>query len=186
MYNNQKPNKFAVEFFLLCDSDHYFIAHVDVYQGKEPHETYIDDRAKGLPTTIKAVMNAIFKRGLDTEPSGRRYLSCDNWHACPQLAVILNKFKIDLGGTCRPGRKGYSASLMTLKKNNARGSYKMAYDKHNRVLCSQWVDSKVVHAVTTLLCSSNGVVKRQKGSVTIELNCPQNIIEYQKSMYGWC
>ena len=74
MYNSNKPNKFAVEFFLLCDSEHYFIAHIDVYQGKESHEMYVDDRAKGLQTTMKALMNAVFKRGLDMDPSGQRYL----------------------------------------------------------------------------------------------------------------
>ena len=184
VYNASKPNKFAVEFFILCDANDYFIVHIDVYQGKQTTDLYIDDRARGLPTTQKAVMNAIFRSNLHYCPQGRRVLAADNRYACPELAVLLDKFGIDLCGTCRPKRKGFPYKDMALKKTDGRGKYIMMYDSTHRVLATQWVDSKVVYSITTRPNTKVSTVRRQRGSTQLEIDCPDNIQEYQRSMYG--
>jgi hypothetical protein len=40
---------------------------------------------------------------------------------------------------------------MTLEKKEGRGKYKFSVDEHNKVLCAQWVNSKVVNAVSSIL-----------------------------------
>ena len=70
-YNKDKPDKCRADFFVLNDSKHYFIYHMDVYQGKNKHSAYIHKCAADLPTTQKAVMNALFKTDLSApHPSG--------------------------------------------------------------------------------------------------------------------
>ena len=68
MYNKDKPNKYRVDFFVLADALEYFVYHIDVYQGKNDAEVEIHPDAKGLPTTQKAVINAICASGLSMDP----------------------------------------------------------------------------------------------------------------------
>ena len=55
IYNRDRPDKFRVDFFILADSKHYFIYHLDVYQGKNKASIDINHLVKNLPTTQKAV-----------------------------------------------------------------------------------------------------------------------------------
>jgi len=66
-YNKDKPDKYRVDFFVLADAATYAVLHVDVYQGKNPRDINIHEAAKGLPTTQKAVVNAIMQTHLHTE-----------------------------------------------------------------------------------------------------------------------
>jgi len=63
-YNKDKPDKCRVDFFVLSDAHKHFIYHLDVYQGKNDSNAYVDKRAADLPTTQKAVLNAKTRRVL--------------------------------------------------------------------------------------------------------------------------
>eukprot|EP00957_Ditylum_brightwellii_P169555 12905443-Ditylum_brightwellii.AAC.1 len=45
-YNKEKPDKFKIDFFGLADSKHVFVAHIDIYQGKNAGNIDVDDKAK--------------------------------------------------------------------------------------------------------------------------------------------
>ena len=61
MYNGSKPQKFRVDFFIcsVTEQDHYIILHIDIYQGKNSCNIDIAPEAQCLPTTMKAVSNAV-------------------------------------------------------------------------------------------------------------------------------
>jgi hypothetical protein len=63
-YNKDKPQKFRVDFFICADSKEYFILHLDIYQGKNTANIGIHDSIVNLPTTQKAVVNALHALGL--------------------------------------------------------------------------------------------------------------------------
>ena len=63
-YNKDKPDKFRVGFFVMADTKYYFIYHLDVYQGANKSNIDIDASITSLPTTQKAVANAILKSGI--------------------------------------------------------------------------------------------------------------------------
>ena len=48
-----------IDFFVLADSTHYFVRHIDVYQLNNSGNVDIHVRASNLPTTIKVVVNGI-------------------------------------------------------------------------------------------------------------------------------
>ena len=50
-YNKNKPAKFFVEFVILTNSQHYFIYHLDVYQGSNAKNIVIHKSVRHLPTT---------------------------------------------------------------------------------------------------------------------------------------
>jgi hypothetical protein len=149
-YNKNKPEKFRVDFFICADSSEYFILHLDVYQGKNASNVGIDDALIGLPTTQKAVANALHSLGLHLSVDGMRHISMDNRYQCPELAILLREqYNCHSTGTCRVNRKGFPLKSKTSSVSE-RGSSILKYDKHSRLICGQWYDSKLVHFVSTL------------------------------------
>jgi Transposase IS4 len=186
-YNKDKPQKFRVNFFIMACSRTYFIHHIDVYQGENATNVGIDRSVRCLPTTQKAVLNAVLSTGMHTETHGARHIALDNRYQCPELAFLLRqKFKILLTGTCRQNRKGWVKETMNLNKgSDDRGRYKFAVDKDNKVLCCQWVDSKVVNVVSTILSLEIAQVYRQIGSNRTPFTCPDVVVvRYQRNMLG--
>jgi len=106
-HNKDKPDKHRVDFFVLSDSQHCFICHMDVYQGKNDHNCCIDKRAAELPATQKAVANALHKTGLDVwSPFGHRHVATDNRCGCCELAAVCRDcFRIYMSCAARQKRR---------------------------------------------------------------------------------
>jgi len=186
-HNKDKPDKCRVDFFMLCDSKYYFIYHMDVHQGKNKHNSYIHKHAADLPTTQKAVMNSIFKTDLSTpDPLGYRHLASDNRCNCPELLCVLrDKCRICGTGTCRKKRKGWDASIhCMLKDKSIRGKSVLSYDTSNRIICGEWMDSKVVNFATSLVDTTSSTVQRRIGSQRKVFPCPTVLTHYQQTMGG--
>jgi Transposase IS4 len=139
-----------------------------------------------MPTTQMAVLNAVLSTNMHNEVHGARHIALDNRYQCPELATTLRqRFKILSSGTCRKNRKGWNSDLMNLDKKCPRGTYKFVVDKDNKVMCCQWVDSRVVNAVVSSILSTEiSMVKRQCGSDKKEFPCPSILVRYQKNMQG--
>ena len=90
-YNKDKPNKFRVDFFIMACPKSYFIHHLDVYQGKNKANVEIAAEIRGLPTTQKAVLNAVIQTGMSRETNGARVIAMDNHYQCPELAALLRQ-----------------------------------------------------------------------------------------------
>ena len=73
-YNSSKPNKYRIDFFVLVNANKgwNFIYHIDVYQDKISTNAHIVEEAWHLPTTQKAVVNAVLSSGISTDPNGMR------------------------------------------------------------------------------------------------------------------
>jgi hypothetical protein len=173
--------------FLTADLKRYHVYHVDVYQGKNASNIDIHPSIRSLPTTQKAVLNAMIALEMhENKNHGARHVSLDNRYQCPELAHVLReKFHILSTGTVRRNRKGWNTEMFNLKKDEGRGTFKRAYDPHNHVACIQWIDSKPVNFVTTDTQNwSVGEVRQQVGSTKQIVKCPEAIIKYQKEMGG--
>jgi hypothetical protein len=180
-------DKYRVDFFILADSKSYAIMHMDVYQGRNAANVNIHEEAKTLPTTQKAVVNAVFQIGLDNDVQhGYRKISMDNRYQCPELAVVLrDRCKILSTGTCRKNRKGWPKELMNMEKaGTERGDSMMAYDKVNDVLAIQWRDNRVVNCCTTLLDGTLEDTTRREGQLLRMLKVPRPLKEYHRYMFG--
>ena len=73
-YNEDKPAKYQVDFFLLADAQYYSIYHLDCYQGKNKANIDIPSTLHKLPTTQKKMANAILKGWITNDPGGSEYL----------------------------------------------------------------------------------------------------------------
>ena len=171
-YNSSKPGKYRIDFFVLVNTTNgiNFIYHLDVYQGKNATNAHIAEEAWTLPTTQKAVVNAIVSSGISTDPDGMREIYMDNRYSAPELFVMLReKYQILAFGTVRSNRKGWDGSIMNLSKRDERGSSLVKYDPVNRILFGQWNDNKVVSFISTLGISGSVNVSRRVGANTVQL-----------------
>ena len=91
----------------MADAKYYFIYHLDlVYQGKNRNNIDVHDDAKTLPTTQKAVANAILKSEIANDPYGSRHLFMDNRYSAPQLlALMLTNWNCEEWGLAKPIEK---------------------------------------------------------------------------------
>ena len=65
--NKDKPDECRVDFFIMEDATHYFIHYLDVCRGKNKANIDISPTLHRLPTTQKAVANAIFKIQIEND-----------------------------------------------------------------------------------------------------------------------
>jgi hypothetical protein len=78
-YNKDKPNKFRVDMFATANSKSYEVYHVDVYQGRNSQNIDIHPSIHSLPTTQKAVLNAVIAMDLHKSKNhGARHIAMDN------------------------------------------------------------------------------------------------------------
>lgn len=111
-YNGQKPDKFRIDFFLMCDSYNYIVHHIDVYQGKNAPNIGIHQEIKDCKTTMKVVLNAVLACNLDHSTEGARHITLDNRYQSPELCYILReRYGILSTGTCRANRVGWNKML---------------------------------------------------------------------------
>ena len=74
----------------------YFLVYaITCYLGQNKANIDIEDSLKCLPTTHKAVANAIVQSVIANDINGCRYLYMDNRYACPQLlALMLTNYNV--------------------------------------------------------------------------------------------
>jgi hypothetical protein len=186
VHNKDKPDKFRVDFFILARAIDHPMSHADVHQGQNDTNVGVSDEVGELPPMQKAVVHAIVGTNLQNDPDGAREVSVDNRCGACELARLC-EFRLDttLNSTTRTNRKGWPKDEMDLvKKKGNRGDFKMAWDPINRVQVGQWVDNKVVSIVSTNRTTKVGTVERRIGAMRKNLDCPEILIKYQKTMFG--
>ena len=184
-YNKDKPEKFRVDFFIMADATHYFIYHLDVYQGKNKANIDISPTLHKLPTTQKAVANAIVKSQISNDKDGSRHIYMDNRYAAPQLfAIMVTNYNVRGVGTCKANRLGYDSEKLQLPNPCDRGTFIRKVDKRLGMVITRWKDSKTLQTVSTVMKGGIGEVSRRTGAKIITVPCPNDIIMYQKNMDG--
>ena len=93
-YNKDKPDKYRVDFFILAGSKSRIVYDMmDVYPGRNDCNVGIAEEFKNLPTTMKAVLNAVMhleiSNGSNDVNGGFRVVAMDNRYQCAHLAYLL-------------------------------------------------------------------------------------------------
>ena len=116
-------NKYGVDFFVLYDAHLYFICHIDVYQGRNGANIGIHPDVKHMPTTQKAVANAIICSDVKNDPCGHREVYTDNRYSSIELAIWLQEnCQVLTAGTIRRNRKGMDKEMFNMSKKIRYGA----------------------------------------------------------------
>jgi hypothetical protein len=180
-YNASKPDKYRIDFFIMVNatSGMNFIYHLDVYQGKNATNAFIAEEAHDLPTTQKAVVNAIVLSGIANDTDGMREIYMDNRYSAPSLFVLLReKYSILACGTVRSNRTGWNSQILNLPKSSQQGTSLMKFDPINKVLFGQWNDNKVVSFISTLGLFGMSTIQRRVGANKVDLQIPEALKQY--------
>ena len=141
---------------------------MDVYQGKNKVNIDINHLVKDLPTTQKAVTNAILKAGINNDVDGCHYIFMDNRYAAPQLLALMSKeWNIRAVGICQANRKGFPSAMLSLSNSSDRGSFMRLVDKILGMVATRWKDSRILQTVSTVMKSGIDEVARRVGSKLI-------------------
>jgi len=73
---------------------------------------------------------------------------------------------------------------LKLPKEAIRGTYKRLLDRRLGMVTARWRYSKDLQTVSTVMKKGSSNIKRRIGSNIIEVDCPNDIILYQKNMGG--
>ena len=157
---------------------------MDVYQGRNKANIDINHLVKDLPTTQKAVANAILKSGINNDVDGCRYIFMDNRYAAPQLlAMMATAWNIRGVGTCKANRKGFASDKLPMNNDAERGSYVRLVDKRLGMVITRWKNSRILQTVSTIMKPGIKTIGRRVGS-EIDVRCPSDVVEYQTYMDG--
>ena len=136
-YNQSKPDKFRVEFFLIgnCTKQMHFITHCDIYQGKNAMNVDIPWEIQHLQTTQKAAVTGIIKTGIAIDPEGMRCLFMDNRYQCAELAILLRDlYQICSFGTTIVNRNRWSKDVFNLTVKYKQGTILRKFDTNTELL----------------------------------------------------
>ena len=184
-YLKDKLAKYKVDICILADSKDYFIYHLDVYPGKNKSDIYLYPSIRHLPTTQKAIADAILKSQIGNDIDGCRYLFMDNRYTAPQLlALMLTNYNTRAVGTCKANCKWFDLDALQLPKDIVRGDFKCLHDRRLRMVTTCWKDSRKLQTVSTVMNNGTQVVRRRNGVNIIDMISPNDIVLYQQNMEG--
>jgi len=172
--------------------------HLDVCQGENASQVSLNEEARGLPTTQRAVVSAVLESGLRLETrAGCRNVAMDNRCQRPELAVPrCEHARLCSTGTCRKKRKGWDATTWDMAKKEVATEAETAKalvggpwneaefecDKQNGIVACQWRDSKVANSVSGTPDATT--VKRHRGAAASFCECPNMLTKCQQTMFG--
>lgn len=163
MYNKQKPYKFGIEVFVICDSLTYFNMHFIVYDKikcKELHTKMVVELVEQLPMKGYSV-----------------YL--DRGFTSPWTLVKLRDMGHSATGTVMTNRKGFPTQELFMRKDEqVKGTVKAVVDVEWGICAVAWVDKKPVHFMSSEFGVDVKAVVRRTGSEREEVPCPELAREY--------
>jgi hypothetical protein len=180
-YNSSKPDKYHIDFFVLVNTSQgrNFIYQIDVYQGKNATNMHIVEEARALPTTQKAIVNAVVSCGMSTNPDGMREFYMVNSYTMPELFVLLReKYHILACGKIWSNHKGWTSAVVNLSNTTPIGTSLVKYDPVKRILFGQWNDNKADSFISSLGVSGSVTVSRRAGSKTINHPIEESLKHY--------
>ena len=131
-YMKDKPTKWGIKVFTLCDATNGYVYRLQVYTGKNLENS---TTSVGLCSQVVLDLMAGFdKRGHE--------LYTDNYHTSPQLFLSLHNKGINACGTVRSNRRYFPQDLVYKRKQHERGFYD--YRSNGSLLAVVWMDKRYI------------------------------------------
>ena len=138
-YVKNKPTRWGIKLWVLCEAETGYIFRFQVYLGKE----------EGNMETN--VVRRVVRDLTITEHDKNHHSYMDNFYCDTYLLKELCSRKIFACGTVRPQRKGFSEEVVITKERQrgmARGDYIWRCD--GQLVAMGWLDKRPVYLLTTI------------------------------------
>jgi len=169
VYNPNKPIKFGMKIYEVCEASSGYVVNWQVYTGKT-------DQNQEHGHSYRVVFDLLDS---DVREKGYR-VYMDRYYSSPKLFGDLHAQKIGATGTVMPNRKEMPKEAASLKLK--RGEH-IVYHRPP-IQCVKWKDKRDIYMLSTVHgCTmvDSGVVDRKTGAA---IQKPECILHYNKHMGG--
>lgn len=174
-YIKNKPKRWGIKLWVLCQADTGYVYRFQVYFGKQ----------EGNPETNLA--RRVVRDLTVTEHDRNHHLYMDNFYNDPYLFKELLGKNIFACGIVRPNHKGFPDETVITKqrqRNMTRGEYLWRSD--GQLVAIGWLDKRPVYLLSTIHPPSTDVpttiLRREGRGERQPLPCPPAQVDYQKFM----
>ena len=136
VYNPDKPKKYGIKAYMICDATNGYCLKFRLYTGKSDLPVSSNGAMYDL---VLDMMKGYFGRG--------HILYMDNYYRSPQLYWDLWEAGVGASGTLRANRKGVQA-MVKEKALKQKGDTYVVHYKH--MMLMKYYDRKVVHLLSTV------------------------------------
>ncbi len=170
-YMPAKPTKWGIKVWVCSDAHTGYIYRFDIYTGAD-HSAPKSVHGQAYDVVMN-IMSPLLGKG--------HSVYTDNFYSSPQLFQDLLENSTFATGTVRRNRKNFPKLLDTVSKIN-RGHSIFAY--HDNITVCRWFDNKDVYCISTGLSDSISSVKRIVDKHSMDVSCPEIVVDYNKHMGG--
>ena len=140
-YNPDKPSKYGLKAYMLCDSVNGYCVKFKLYTGKSSIPASENGATYDL---IMDLLRGLYGRG--------HILYCDNYYSSPQLFTDLWDLGVGATGTVRPNRKGIPLEIKNQRLAEKGDTTVMHQGPLN---LTKYLDHKPVYLLSTVCTSEN-------------------------------
>lgn len=172
-YIPNKPAKYGLKVFALCDSETFYTANLEVYCGQQPEGPY---KKSNSPTDI-------VHRLVEPYKGKNRNLTCDNWYTNYPLAKSLLKDHITLVGTLKKNKREIPIELLPYKARPVKSSI-FAFQKDVTLVSYSAKKNKAVVLLSTMHDDDKLDSKTEKPDIVMFYNSTKGGIDCVDQMCG--
>lgn len=140
LYFKDKPVKWGIKLWMLCDSTSGYCHNFDLHSGKDVDFNDLE--------TVSITSAVVIKLCQSMYDSGR-VLYTDRYYTSPILAYYLGKLGLRVCGTSMTKVTGFPEELVTRRGEEQQGSYEWLQCQTTGILATRWVDKLPVYFVST-------------------------------------
>ncbi|XP_055928585.1 piggyBac transposable element-derived protein 4-like [Argiope bruennichi] len=163
-YIPNKPAKYGIKIFALCDSKTYYCSNMEIYIGKQPPG----------PFAVENKPLDIVKRLVMPIENSNKNLTTDNWYTSFPLVVYLLEKKITFIGTVKKNKKEIHAEFLP-RKHRIVGTSIFGFQKNKTLVPYVPKKNKAVVLVSSL---------HDKAEIDGDSGKPEVILDYNMTKGG--
>jgi hypothetical protein len=177
-YIPNKPDKFGMKLYILCDSSNGYISLFDCYTGRDydpnpERENHELEEGHSYQVVIGLLRRAsLLNKGY--------MLFLDNYYSSPILFDNLNNQSTSAVGTVRLNRKQIPSAV----KNANLKKGEVVYRQRGNLLALKWKDKRDVSLLSTVHRATFTVTNRIVHATGESVTVPSPIVLYNKYMGG--
>lgn len=177
-YLPNKPDKFGMKLYMLCDSETGYINLFDVYTGKDYDPNPEREETEADEGHTYQVVVGLMKRAQVLNKGYMLFL--DNYYSSPKLYDDLYAQQTMTVGTARLNRKNMPVAL----KNANLKKGEVIYRQKGNLLALKWKDKRDVTMLSTVHKATFTITNRDIHNTGEPVVIPSTVVTYNKYMGG--
>lgn len=163
-YIPNKPAKYGIKMFALCDAKTFYTSNLEIYCGKQPQGPYA---VSNSPSDVVSRLTSHIE-------GSNRNVTMDNWYTSYALAISLLTRKLTCIGTMRKNKREIPPEFLP-KKDRVPNSSLFGYQKNITMVSYVPKKNKAVILLSTM---------HDTGAISEETNKPEIIMDYNATKGG--